>query len=1299
MTKPIIYLAFANERSGPNGKGYLRNLGAELDGIRKALRPAELGGLIQVVFDPNAGINNILDTFATYRDQIAIFHYAGHAEDYRLILENVAEDRNEYAHREGLAKFLGNQKGLNLVFLNGCSTRDHALKINHAGIPAVIATSHQIHDLVATQFAVRFYTALAGGATLNRAWNDATSETIMFRGPEYRNHYQGDISAAPDRFPWELHIKDGAEDEKDWSLPEAADDPLWGLPKLPKMDLPVKPFRYLQRFGRSHAEVFSGRSIFIRELYDHIMDLSGASIILLYGQSGVGKSSLIESGVMPRLEQEANMRYIRRDATVGLSQSLLHALEIEYEANPIAQISHSNPTGAALQQKVSDLKTVLKGLEVVNQSQLQALIHQLEVEMTGVTKATDPVEQEETTPLEAWLAIETQDKAQRPFVIFLDQIEEVFTQPHQDLNNEWEMFLELVKTIFSDPQSRPKGKLILSYRKEYHPEIESAFKRIHLPRVPVFLKHLSKKEVREVVAGLTQTHRLRTQYQLQVESGLPEMIANDLLAIPNTPVAPVLQILLTRMWEAVERKDQRIFSQHTYQQMGRAGELMSHFLDQQLEEVAQKHPQLAETGLLLEILHAHTTSLGTAAACAYEDLLWRYPHHHTVISFLLEDFKDAHLITQFQTEKEEKYSQLAHDELAKLVRLRFQNSQEPGPKATRILEHKVAEFRQDSATILDTDDLASVEAGKAGMEVWSDEAIILIENSRRKRDRSVFLWRTIRAVGVVAILAILGLSINIFFQNFKLEENEEKLTTSNQKLYANITEKDNLNTTLECTIAERDTSLIKLDAANQDNERKKDSLTQVNQQLKESTNAATLARIQAEIARIKADSSLNIAQIARNKEELAKLEAEAGRLLQLSQGLAIKASDLQGQARLKAKLALQSYSIFKAREPKQLFDRYLYQGLYGALKGFYDVSKAKHPEWDQSLSYNQLAQHAENSKVEAILFDGQETNHFYTTGSTGQVIAWKFQPGPIPTSSRFKIIQDSTGRAAHKLIQHGQPLQLVYMNEKLQPSFYGPNGKISVLQKSLSLQDMVFDQQNGAYFGLEQGKTIWYFNQTQPQPIDLEIDVTGIQAIAVRNRQLIGVGQQVIRIWDFTNPFVDKPVLNQSESLNQIKARNYSAICMSENKRWLALGDKTGGAYLYDWDKKTIRSLPSSSSSEVTEIEFGKDGQLVGSASRDGTVRLWNIQNPTTIPLPIILDDHGYWVESIAFSPDGSYLLAGCRDGDIRWWSLDPRAMATQLQAALKEEFGECKLTLEEWQQYVGEEIPYQLADTLCSNP
>ena len=84
-----------------------------------------------------------------------------------------------------------------------------------------------------------------------------------------------------------IQYKDGGEIIKSWNFADASGNPLFGLPDIPSIyNLPETPFLYLNRYERKHADVFFGRSFYIRTLYHAVSDKHAPPIILLYGNSG-----------------------------------------------------------------------------------------------------------------------------------------------------------------------------------------------------------------------------------------------------------------------------------------------------------------------------------------------------------------------------------------------------------------------------------------------------------------------------------------------------------------------------------------------------------------------------------------------------------------------------------------------------------------------------------------------------------------------------------------------------------------------------------------------------------------------------------------------------------------------------------------------------------------------------------------------------------------------------------------------------------------------------------------------------
>ncbi|HLP47753.1 MAG TPA: hypothetical protein VK469_17550, partial [Candidatus Kapabacteria bacterium] len=691
--KPVIFLAFANDRV--NDSKYLRNLPYEQREIRKILENAKQAGLCDIIERSNCTIDDILDVFQdkSYKDRIAIFHYGGHADCYKLLLESSTGARS-YAFKEGLVSFLSRQKSLKLIFLNGCSTEQHALELK-AAIPIVIGTFQEISDKVAAQLAIRFYHGIANGHSLERSWREAEDEIKTINDTSnFNSMYRWEIQEKKmDRFPWHFFLKGGAENVKEWNLPDAVNDPLFGIPGIPShYCMPENPFRFLQRFEEKYARVFFGRGQYIRALYNRLMDPGAPPIILLYGQSGVGKSSLLEAGLIPRLKETHEVVYAVKDRQKGLLGTLEECLR---------QPGDSHHSSFSIQHSIS---------------------------------------------------------ISRPLVIILDQVEEIFTCPNPGIANELNDFLGKLLPIFDSSYKGPKIKFILGYRKEYHPEIDTHLGNFQLPCSYLFLEPLCRREIIETITGISLSPVLKQRYHnLEIEPELPGIIADNLLEDKNSPVAPVLQILLTKMWMMAikENSYQSVFSVKNYQLLRKQGLAMEDFLQQQMAELKNSNPGVVNSGLALDLLKFHTTSLGTACSRNIDEIRQTYKQNWEMMGELVKQLKHLYLLTD--TRAHENETSLVHDILAPVIIKEYNDSDKPGQRAARILAAKIEDFKKDiSDTWLNEADLQVIYQGKEGMRALVQIEEELLEKSRIKktqREKQIKRFKIIRLVLMILVVA------------------------------------------------------------------------------------------------------------------------------------------------------------------------------------------------------------------------------------------------------------------------------------------------------------------------------------------------------------------------------------------------------------------------------------------------------------------------------------------------------------------------------------------------------------------
>jgi hypothetical protein len=207
---PTLFLTFANSEEAP-----LANLRREDNELYQRLQQGMKEQRYIIHRESYATLDTIAHHLTEYRGQVILFHYGGHAESTKLILE----DRE--ATSEGIAGLLAQQENLKLVFLNGCSTLPQVKKLLEQGIPAVIATSVPINDETATVFAGQFYHSLASGADIRQSFETASAKVQAMNGPGAQFYRKADFEGEErpaDSIPWGLYYQD--EEALAWVLPE-----------------------------------------------------------------------------------------------------------------------------------------------------------------------------------------------------------------------------------------------------------------------------------------------------------------------------------------------------------------------------------------------------------------------------------------------------------------------------------------------------------------------------------------------------------------------------------------------------------------------------------------------------------------------------------------------------------------------------------------------------------------------------------------------------------------------------------------------------------------------------------------------------------------------------------------------------------------------------------------------------------------------------------------------------------------------------------------------------------------------
>ncbi|MBD2248333.1 NB-ARC domain-containing protein [Nostoc sp. FACHB-888] len=144
---------------------------------------------------------------------------------------------------------------------------------------------------------------------------------------------------------------------------------------------------------------------------------------------------------------------------------------------------------------------------------------------------------------------------------------------------------------------------------------------------------------------------------------------------------------------------------------------------------------------------------------------------------------------------------------------------------------------------------------------------------------------------------------------------------------------------------------------------------------------------------------------------------------------------------------------------------------------------------------------------------------------------------------------------------------------------------------------------------------------------------------------------KTVRLWNL-----------QGQCLRVLKGHTQSvySVHFATDQQTLASSSNDTTIRIWDVSNGNCLSVLQGHTSGVRCVRYSPDGQLLASGCRDGSIRLWSNYlsydrhlNPHSINSSAkLLQGHADFVWGIAFSPDSRLLVSGGRDGTLRLWDV-----------------------------------------------